>query len=93
MRCLTRDMQRKMQFFSFAFEGMDLLSLIEEWSKCEHPLDVYEVFYQDAAQHKEDMIRLLPEHLKSRIFNGDGSIKKDILNEDLYRELVHYRQE
>lgn len=92
MRYLTRDMQTKMQFFSIAFEKMDLQSLIEEWSNSEHPIDVYEMFYKDIEHYREDMLRLLPEVLKNKIFNSDGSPKADILNEELYRDMVEYKK-
>jgi len=93
MRYLTRDMERKMQFFGIAFESIDLHSLIEEWGNSEHPLDVYKVYYENIEEHKEDMLKLLPKDLKNKIFNNDGSIKKDVLNDELYRELVAYKKD
>lgn len=93
MRYLTREMERKMQFFGIAFEGMNLENLVNEWSNSEDPLDVYEIFYKEIEEHKNDMIRLLPMDLKNKIFNYDGSIKKDILNDELYNELVKYKKE
>jgi hypothetical protein len=93
MRYLTRDRVRKMQFFGIAFEDMDLESLKKEWGNCEYPLDVYEVFYREVEEHKEDMTKLLPESLKNKIFNEKGDVRKDSLNEGLYKELVVYNQE
>lgn len=93
MRYLTRDMQMKMQFFGIAFEGTDLHSLINKWGSSEYSLDVYEIYYNNIEENKDAMLRLLPKDLKNKIFNSDGSIKKDALNDELYRELVAYKKE
>jgi hypothetical protein len=93
MRYLTRDMQMKMQFFGIAFEGIDLHSLIEEECNSEYPLDVYGIYYNDIEENKQNMRRLLPNDLKNKIFNSDGSTKKDALNDELYRDLVAYKKE
>jgi hypothetical protein len=92
MRYFTRDIYKRMQFFGIAHENIDLDTLHKEWTDSEHPLDVYEIFYREVEYQKEDMLRLLPKALKDKIYNFDSSIKKDALNEDLYRELVEYRR-
>ena len=92
MRYLTRDLEKKMQFFSIAHKGMTLQSLAYRWSNSECPLDVFDVFYRDIEVYKSDMLRLLPEELKRKLFNDNGSIKRKSLNDELYQELVGYKR-
>ena len=81
-----------MQFFGIAFNNMDLQSLIKEWTNSEFQLDVYKMFYEDIERKKDDMLRLLPENLKNKIFDNEGNIKKNILSDDLYIEMVKYKE-
>ena len=91
MRYLTSDLQIRMQFFNMAHEGMTLQELVDQWGDPEQRRDVFADFYREIEFQKSDMIRLLPENLKKKLFKDDGSIKRDSLTEELYQELVEYK--